>query len=44
VPVIEIDELSDALGAFGYKDLQLPPPKKNFDFSKLHGKSILLMN
>jgi hypothetical protein len=44
VPVIEIDELCDALSAFGYKDLQLPPPKKNFDFSKLHGKSILVMN
>jgi hypothetical protein len=42
--IIDLDALCEGLLTFGYQDLKLPKPKKNFDFSKLHAKSILIMN
>jgi hypothetical protein len=42
--IIDLDVLCEGLSAFGYQDLKLPKAKKNFDFSKLHAKSILIMN
>jgi hypothetical protein len=44
VLMVDIDRFSDALSAFGYVDYKPPKPKKNFDFSRLDGKSILIMN
>jgi hypothetical protein len=44
VPIIDLDKFIEGLQAFGYSDLQLPKPKKNFDFRSLDAKSILIMN
>lgn len=44
ISVIHLQKLVDGLKAFGYQDLHLPKPKKNFDFSCLDPKSIRIMN
>jgi len=42
--VIELQKLIEALEACGYKDLQRPKSKKNFDFNRIDLKSIRIMN
>jgi hypothetical protein len=44
IAVFQLDKFIDGLTTFGYQDLPLPKPKKNFDFHSLDAKSILIMN
>lgn len=42
--VIVFQKLLDAFTVFGYKDLEMPKSKKNFNFANLDVKAIRIMN
>lgn len=44
IKIVDLDKFIEGLQTFGYQDLPLPKPKKNFDFRNLDAKSILIMN
>ena len=44
IKIVDLDKFIEGLQTFGYQDLPLPKPKKNFDFRTLDAKSILIMN
>ena len=42
--VIDFQRLMEGLAAFGYRDLEMPKSRKNFDFTLLDVKSIRILN